>query len=205
VGPRLGLFQAQLAAAPVHPFGGLQISGVEADARGFVGHFPLLVEGILGIGLLAGLPIRDHQLLVLDGVGTVAFEGVRHGQSPLGRRSSRGIRSRLDEALEDGARFGVATFAVQPGGFPQAIGPGAASLLGLQARRPGSKRRDPHTRAQAQGSFHDCAFHDWTPFDDGPATTRCQITAPASRMARCDRTQADREPPPGTAAPGSGL
>src|SRR5687767_13080919 len=87
---RLGLPKTQLASEPIIFFGGLQVTRVDADAGSFVRHLALLIESILRLVALACLPVGDDHFLVLDRVGAISLEAVRHGHATLRRGARRG-------------------------------------------------------------------------------------------------------------------
>ena len=85
-----GLLEAEIAALLVPLVLRVQIACVDANARGLVRQFALLVA------VLRRHPVVDCQLLVLRRIPAVAFEGVRHGHTPLGLRFGLRRGGRLD-------------------------------------------------------------------------------------------------------------
>ncbi len=98
-----GFFAAERGALAVPILGGVEIPGVDADARGFVGHFALLIKRQLRFGGLAGRPVGDDFFFEGDGGFALAGEGVRHGKGALGGGLSGGIRRGVDALLENSA------------------------------------------------------------------------------------------------------
>ena len=102
---RLRLLVAPLRALFIPILGRIEIAGIDAHARGFVGHLALLIERILRLGGFAGHPIRDHLLLKFHCGFAVAVEGIRHRHRALRRRLRRRVGRGVDALLENHARI----------------------------------------------------------------------------------------------------
>lgn len=163
MGARLRLPVAQLGSPEVHPLGGGQVAGVDADPGRLVGHFPLLIEGVPGLLLLPGDPVGDHHFLILDHVVAVALEPPGHRHPALHLGFGGGAHRVVDQPLPDDPGLGALALAVQRLGLalrgvhhPGAFGTG--TIL------PAQRRGEHECGGQELERFHGCSLDRWIHF-----------------------------------------
>src|SRR5215469_11386576 len=81
IGWDIRLLQADVATLLIIGLGSREIAGIDTDAGSFIGKFALLIEAIVGVGIVA--IIFGRQILVFRGVFAITLERIRHRHGAL--------------------------------------------------------------------------------------------------------------------------